>query len=211
MSVPSEQTQTFTKGRDADIIRQASQDLESQADSLLDEAREVDSEQSNLVDTSPLDSQYNAALQTQVDAKHDQAERIEDRLEILIEVQASRLQLIQSQQPGILALTSTRQLWQQQVQQQQNTMQKLRGRLEVVREIKEGMGIHSPRIEELAAHKLKFKEPSLSSDWIDMQEAQRWHQVLMRKQEQDKKRLLNNDVGDSERQYRCGLSQRLGG
>lgn len=59
-----------------------------------------------------------------------------------------------------------------------------------MREIKEGMGVHSPRIEELAAHKLRFQEPSLTSQWVDMQEAHRRHQALLRKMEQDKKKLL---------------------
>ena len=137
-----------------------------------------------------MDSQYNAALAAQVDAKHDQAERIEDRLENLIEMQASLLEQIQAQQPGFWALPGARQIWQQQMQQQQNTMQKLRGRLEVVREIKEGMGVHSPRIEELAAHKLRLQEPGLTSKWVDMQEAQRRHQALLRKMDQNKKKLL---------------------
>ena len=197
MSAPNEQTQTYTKSRDIiDIGKQVGIDLEVQADTLLDEAREADSEQSSLIDTSPLDYQYNAALAAQVDAKHDQTERIEDRLENLIEMQASRLQQVQAQQPGFWALPGTRQMWQQQMQQQQNTMQKLRGRLEVVREIKEGMGVHSPRIEELAAHKLRFQEPGLTSQWVDMQEAHRRHQALLRKMEQDKKKLLRQ--GESE-------------
>ena len=63
MSAPNEQTQTYTKSRDIiDIGKQVGIDLEVQADTLLDEAREADSEQSSLIDTSPLDYQYNAAL-----------------------------------------------------------------------------------------------------------------------------------------------------
>ncbi len=59
MSAPNEQTQTYTKSRDIiDISKQIGIDLEVQADPLLDEAREADSEQSSLIDTSPLDSQY---------------------------------------------------------------------------------------------------------------------------------------------------------
>jgi hypothetical protein len=62
-------------------------------------------------------------------APNEKTERIEDRLENLIEMQASRLQQVQAQQPGFWALPGTRQMWQQQMQQQQNTMQKLRGGL----------------------------------------------------------------------------------
>jgi hypothetical protein len=173
----------------------------------LDEAREAESGQSSLIDSTPLESQYTAALAAQVDAKQDQTERIEDRLENLIELQSTRLQQVQVQQPGLLALPGTRQLWQQKLQQQQNTLQKLRVRLEAVREIKEGMGLHCPRIEELAAHKLRFKEPGMAADWVERQEAQRRHQALIRQQEQNQKKLLL--IGESEKQLgrRMHLSQ----
>ncbi|MFC3658360.1 hypothetical protein ACFOPN_22795, partial [Xanthomonas hyacinthi] len=55
----------------------------------------------------PLESQYSAAFAAQVEAKHDQAERVEDRLEDLIERQESRMQQAQAKQPGMLALPST--------------------------------------------------------------------------------------------------------
>jgi hypothetical protein len=208
MSVPDEPTQTMTKTRDTDSNLQAGIEIEMQAEFLLDEAREADAEQSSLIDSAPLESPYTAALAAQVDAKHDQTERIEDKLEHLIELQASRLQKVQVQQPGFLALPGTRQLWQQKMQQQQNTLQKLRGRLEAVREIKEGMGLHCPRIEELAAHKLRFKETGMASEWADMQEAQRRHQALLRQQEQDQKKPLmiregEQQLGRGMRLFRC--------
>jgi hypothetical protein len=203
MSVPNEQTQTLTKAREPDATLQAGIEIEMQAEFLLDEAREADSGQSSLIDSASLESQYTAALATQVDAKHDQTERIEDRLENLIEIQASRLQQVQVQQPGLLALPGTRQLWQQKMQQQQNTLQKLHGRLEAVREIKEEMGLHCPRIEELAAHKLRFKEPGMAADWVDMQEAQRRHQAMLRQQEQNQKKLLL--IGEGEQQSGRGV------
>ena len=104
MGIPNEQTQTLTKVRDTDSNLQAGIEIEMQAEFLLDEAREADAEQSSLIDSAPVESQYTAALAAQVDAKHDQTERIEDRLENLIELQASRLQQVQVQKPGFLAL-----------------------------------------------------------------------------------------------------------
>jgi hypothetical protein len=203
MGAPNEQTQTLTKARDTDSTLQAGIEIEMQAEFLLDEAREADSGQSSLISTPVVESQYTAALAAQVDAKHDQTERIEDRLENLIELQSSRLQQVQVQQPGFLALPGTHQLWQQKMQQQQNTLQKLRGRLEAVREIKEGMGLHCPRIEELAAHKLRFKAPDMASEWFDMQETQRRHQALLRQQDQNQKKLLL--IGEGEQQLGRGV------
>jgi BarA-like signal transduction histidine kinase len=186
-------------------IKQPGLDAEVQADALLERAQEAQTEQTALLEATPLESQYSAAFAAQVEAKHDQAERVEDRLENLIELQASRLQQAQSSQPGILALPGARAKWQQKMQQQQSTMQRLQGRLETVREIKEGMGIHGPRIEELASRKLRAQEPELAKDWDDMREAQRQHQALLRKQEQEKKQTL-----EREQREHLGRGMRLG-
>ena len=120
--------------------------------------------------SAPLESPYSAALAVQVEAKHEQVERIEDRLENLIESQASRLQCTQLGQPGMLALPGKRTQWQQQMQQQQKTMQRLLGRLELVREVRDSMGVHAPRIEELATRKLRAQQPELASEWDALQQ-----------------------------------------
>lgn len=128
-------------------------EAEQQADALLERAQEAQAEQTAMLDATPLESQYSAAFAAQVEAKRDQAERIEDRLENLIEQQASRLQRAQANQLGLLSLPGTQAKWQAQLQQQQSVMLRLHTRLENVREIKEGMGVHAPRIEELAARR----------------------------------------------------------
>ena len=193
--------------------RQAGADAEVQADVLQDRALEAQAEQSALFEASPLEFQYSAAFAVQVEAKHDQAERIEASLEDLIERQESRMQQAQAKQPGMLALPSTRAKWQQEMQQQQARLQRLHGRLETVREIKEGMGVHSPRIEELATRKLRAQEPDLSSEWDDMREAQRRHEALQRKEAQEKKqvqeRVHREKIERTGRGVRLGLSHAL--
>ncbi|MEX3547651.1 MAG: IncP plasmid survival protein KfrC family protein [Burkholderia sp.] len=207
MSTPTDRPQQQVRATLAGA-RQGGIDAEMQADGLLDRAAEAQSEQAALLEATTLESQYSAAFAAQVEAKHDQAERIEDKLENLIERQASRLQQAQARQPGMLALPGARAKWQQQMQQQQSTMQRLHGRLEAVREIKEGMGVHSPRIEELATRKLRAQEPELASDWDDMQEAQRRHQALQRKQEQEKRQAQEREQREQlGRGMRLGLSQ----
>ena len=184
-------------------------DAVAQADALLERAQEAQAEQTALLEASPLESQYSAAFAAQVEARHDQAERIEDRLENLIERPASRLQQTQASQPGLLSRPGARAKWQSQVQQQQSAMQRLHGRLEAVREIKEGMGAHGPRIEELAHRKVRAHEPELAKDWEAMREAQRLHQALLLKQEQERKQALERERrGESHgRGLRLGLSQ----
>lgn len=171
-------------------FKQAGIDAETQTNTLLELVQELQTEQTALLEATPLESQYSASFAVLVEEKHDQVERIEDKLENLVDLQVFRLQQTQARQPGLLALPGARSKWQQQVQQQQNTMQRLHGRLETVREIKEGMGVYSPRIDELAIRKLRAQEPELASKWDDMQEAQRLHQALQRKQEQEKKQAL---------------------
>ncbi len=184
-------------------------DAVAQADALLERAQEAQAEQTALLQASPLESQYSAAFAAQVEAKHDQAERIEDRLENLIEQQASRLQQTQASQPGLFSRPGARAKWQSQIQQQQSAMQRLHGRLEAVREIKDGMGAHGPRIEELAHRKVRAQEPGLAKDWEEMREAERLHQALLRKQEQEKKQALERERRGENlgRGLRLGLTQ----
>lgn len=187
-------------------------DVQQQADSLLERAEEAQAEQQAALETSPLASEYSAALAAQIEAKHDQAERIEDRLENLIEQQETRLLQIEAKQPGILALPGQRARWQGQVQEQQALLQRLHTRLENVREIKEGMGVHAPRIEELATRKLRAEQPELAEEWDEMREAARRHQALIRKKEQERRQQLarENDPDEGQRLGRgrvLGLSQ----
>jgi hypothetical protein len=192
----------------ADSVRQAGAEADEQAKSLLERALDVQAGQPATFEASPIDFQYRAALAVYVEAKHDQVERIEGKLENLIEVQASRLQQLQGQQPGMLALPGTRAKWQQQLLWQQLTMQRLHDRLDSVREIEEGMGAGTPRIVELAERKLRAHDPGLASEWDEMMEAQRRHEALLRMREQEKKlvheRELREPLG---RGMRLGLSQ----
>jgi myosin heavy subunit len=165
-------------------------DVQQQTDGLLARAEETQTEQQAILETSPLASEYSAALAAQIEAKQDQAARIEDRLEGVIERQESRIMQIEARQPGLLALPGQRARWRGQVQQQQALLQRLHTRLENVREIREGMGVHVPRIEELATRKLRAEQPKLAEGWDEMKEAARRHQALMRKKEQERRQQL---------------------
>lgn len=168
-------------------------DTEGRADSLLEMALDAEGEQTALLEATPLESQYGTAFAAHVEAKYDQVDRIEDRLEILIDQQRARLQQARAKQPGLLTLPSARAKWQRHIQQQQSTMQRLQGRLEIVRELRDGMGVHGPRIEEFATRKLRSQEPELAAEFDDMREAQRRHQMMLRKREQDKGQAMDRD------------------
>lgn len=159
------------------------------SDKVLNQAQSVKDEQTMLVDSSALESQYNAALAAYIEEKQEQVGRLEDRLEQLVNMQTARLQQI-STPPGFFSLPSTRAKWQQSVQQQQALLQRLNSRLETVREIRDDMGIFGPRVEELAMRKLRKEEPELADAFDEMRTAQRQHQALV-KQRQERKRSLS--------------------
>ncbi len=171
-------------------------------DGLLAAAEATEAEQQAALEAAPLDQTYQEALALYVQAKHDQVERIEDRLENLIDRQQARLQQTQTNQPGLLSRPGAKRAWQNQQMQQQARLQSLHVRLEAVREIKEGMGLHSPKVEELATRKMRAEKPELAADWDAMREAARRHQALQRREEQERKQAQALE--------RPGRSQSLG-
>ena len=140
-------------------------------------------EQQALLENVPLEQTYQESLAIYIQAKHDQVARIEDRLEGMIDRQQARLQQMQFQAHGLFSMPRTKRAWQVQQAQQQARLQTLHNRLEMVREIKEGMGLHSPKIEELATRKMRAENPALTADWDAMREAVRRHQAMVKKQE----------------------------
>ncbi len=177
--------------------------IDAAGDGLLAAAEATEAEQQAAREAAPLDQTYQEALALYVQAKHDQVERIEDRLENLIDRQQARLQQTQANQPGLLSRPGAKRAWQNQQMQQQARLQSLHVRLEAVREIKEGMGLHSPKVEELATRKMRAENPELASDWDAMREAARRHQALQRREEQERKQAQALE-------QRSGRSQSLG-
>jgi hypothetical protein len=155
-------------------------------ENLLSAAQSLEGEQLAILESVPVEQVYQKALAEYVEAKHLQVERIEDRLEKLIDRQQARLQQSQANMPGFLSLPGTKRAWQIRQEQQQGRLQCLYSRLESVREIKEGIGLHSPKIEELAVRKLRGEQPELAEEWDDMQEAGRKHQLLMRQKDKER-------------------------
>lgn len=164
--------------------QQTSQDSDpaAQGEELAERARELQTEHASMLDIVPVQNRYQGALATLVETKHEQAAQLEERLENLIGQQESKLQQCRSQQPGFVALPGARANWQQQMQQQESTLLRLQGRLEAVRDIKDGMGLHGPRIEEIAARRLRALDPVLASEWDELQEAERLNLAHQRKQ-----------------------------
>lgn len=161
---------------------------------LVSEAQGLESEQQAMIEGATTDQSYQEMLAMYVQAKHGQVDSIEDRLENLISQQQARLQQTQSRRPGFLSMPGSRSSWQSKQTQQQGRLQTLHNRLDTVREIKDGMGLHSPKIEELATRKMRAENPQLAADWDSMKQAERMHQARLKK-EQEKKQTQEKNKG----------------
>lgn len=184
-------------------VADGSGDPQTDADRLLDQAHQIESQESAAPFIATTTEAYNAALAEIVEEKQDQANQIEDRLENMVETQGARLQQIQSQAPGMLAMPGAKARYQAQVAQAQATMQRLQSRLEMVREIRDGIHVQGTRIENMAALKLEHREPQLSDDFSQMQEARRLHELHVRAEREKKDRTEHQGLSHS-----GGLTQR---
>ena len=124
--------------------------------------------------SSALEQNYRETLSSYTLAKYEQADRIEDRLEHLIDRRQTHLQQRQLSQPGFLSLPATRKAWQA---RQQAGLNRLRARLKIVQRIKSGI-----RIESFAASKMRKENPHLASDWDAMRQAKRQAQTRAKQQ-----------------------------
>ena len=160
----------------------ASRSADGTGQGLSAAAEAADDEQLALLESAPIEHTYQEALVDYVQSKLSQAEHIEDRLEHFIDLQQDQLMHLQTERPGFFSRPGAKRDWQTQQVRQQARLQALRARLEVVKEIKEGMGLHAPKIEELATRKLRSEHPGLAADWDAMRESIRIHQSSARLQ-----------------------------
>ena len=166
------------------------------ADDLLNTAQDAGREQQALMETANSEQvSYQEMLEIYLQTKHGQVESIEDKLETLIVQQQALLQQSEAKKPGLLSMPNTKHQWAVRQSRQQSRLHVLHNRLDIVRELKEGMGVHSPKLEELAERKLRRHDPTLAQEWDSSLEAHRKNQALLRKQGQEKKRFESVGVG----------------
>ena len=121
--------------------------------------------------------QYQAALQTYLQANIQRIERIETRLETLIEDQQSALGELEASQPGFLASRRAKAEWSAQIETAQDRLQMLNGRLSRLEEVKEQSA-------ELAEERLRMQEPERATAWDAARRAMRGAQEEQRQARQ---------------------------
>lgn len=164
---------------------------ETEAQRLVESAVSEKREQQAMVEASPLERTWQESLASYVQLKHDQVARLEDRLEKLLSNKQRDLKRSSEHKPGFFSLSKTKRAWQASQVQQRARIQSLVNRLGVVREIRTGMGVFAPRIEEMATRKMRAAHPEMASDWDAMREAFRIKQTQMRIQEKKRSEIRN--------------------
>jgi len=159
---------------------------------LLGSAKDLEREQQSLLDSGQIKDTYQNTLDTYVLAKHEQVEIIESRLKNIISQQQVKFQQLQRNTPGFLSLPKARRIWQSQKAQQQARLHTLQNRLSAVVEVKEGMGFHSPRIEELATRKMRTQNPELTSKMDTLNMAARQHDIALRMKQKKAQNLRHS-------------------
>lgn len=179
---PTQKKQLVRKVAHRSVGEDSSAIMDGQAGELVEQAQEIQATRP----ATPAD-RYDAAISAAVSARHEQCEQIEARLEQLVGRQTAQLQNTQALKPGRVSLPSTRARWLMQQQQQMAGLQRLQGRLQVVREIKDGIGAGGVSvIEELARDKLKRENPELVAqrDAQRKRESEERVQAVQREREQ---------------------------
>ena len=148
------------------------------------QARGIEAEQARLRDES-IGERYQTALQTYLQANTQCIERIENRLETLIENQQVALGDLNAQRPGFFTSSAIKAKWLAGAEAAQDRLQVLRGRLSHLQEVKE-------QSEELAEVEMRSTEPELAKDWDDARRSQRNAEELRRQERQTDRRQENS-------------------
>lgn len=156
----------------------------AEADGLLAQARKAKTEAD-----SSIESSYGLSLQMHIEEKHQQIKRIETRLKGLIEKQETNLRQNLAVRGKLRTILKPwkRTARKKEIAGRRALLQRLRKRLDLVREIKVGTIPHGPRIEQLAARKVRFHEPELASGW----EAWRSMEQSRKPEPQRRKRVVD--------------------
>ena len=123
-----------------------------------------------------------------VQQKHDQAMRIEKKLESRISQAQRALKQGDEHRPGVFSLPGTRRAWEAAQANRKERIHQLKKRQNTVREIRTGMGASAPRIEELANRKMRAENPKMAARQDAMRRAFRVKQVKAQQQARTERR-----------------------
>jgi hypothetical protein len=170
--------------------------IAAQAASFQKEAESLEASQRTLIASQPVESRYNEALVQYVRAKSGQIDRLEDKLETLIEAAEASLANGENA-PGLLAGAASRGELETQRRRQMQRLEHLEERLEQVHEIREKSGLYATKVEELAEEKLRREEPQLARERDAFLEAKRLTKVNERAPGNEVQQQLSEELSRS--------------
>ena len=142
-------------------VAQATANLTS-SDQSGEFAKDDPQKQNDRSEGDPVEERYTASLAEQIELKRAQANQLEQRLTKQAQQQTERLTKLKQKPPRMLSLPSTKRQWNNEIRKESNRLQQTEARLVTVREIRDGMGLLIPRLQEIAAAKLRAKQPELA-------------------------------------------------
>ncbi|MFC1098385.1 IncP plasmid survival protein KfrC family protein [Pasteurella multocida] len=157
----SKRTKNLTAAKDSDIaddvVLQSSlnKNLEETQKTVYD-AIEAERQQNFLIE-----NQYTDSLNSIINEKNEQVKRLETKLSKLINDTSSQISRLQSNKPSIFALPGKKKSWESNLNKHKHIMTVATQRLEFVHEIRDDMGLHSSKIEDMAKRKLYHRDPHL--------------------------------------------------
>lgn len=148
---------------------------------LLQEALDLQDDREAAAELSDVRQDYDTAFEALMAHKAQQIERIESRLEDLAEDADEVVRKLAANQPGLLSLPGRRSSWSQAMEHAQARAQQIHNRLDQVREIAHGTGLHGPALEDLVRKRLRAEHPELVDAWDRHREEERLKQLQERR------------------------------
>ncbi|MDG6882835.1 Protein involved in cell division [Phocoenobacter uteri] len=132
------------------------------------EAMEAERQQNYLIE-----NQYTDSLTSVINEKNEQVKRLETKLSKLVSEATSQVNRLQSNKPSFFSMPSRKNKWNNIINAQKHIINVATRRLEAVHEIRDDMGLHSSKIENMAKKKLHFRDPCLVNKYKDIMEINR--------------------------------------
>ena len=130
--------------------------------------------QAELLRAEQLSLQHNAQLAYYAQAKAQQIDTLQAALQTALHNHVAKLAAIEHHAPAWPANRQARSAWQNQLAQAKTRLAELERRFERVGEIATGAGLYADSLlDELAARKLRFRDPDLARRWDALQQQQR--------------------------------------
>lgn len=122
----------------------------------------LENQKKQQLETNPEEA-YKACIERAYLSKELQSDRIEAQIIKEIKSHQSVIDNLEKQRPGLLASSSKKKAWGQELQSEKNQVERKQKRLERVENLHHGMGLNSSKLTEMAVAKARFHDPDVAN------------------------------------------------